>query len=610
MDAAAFGQVYGAFGDFHAYFASLFGRRETRDHSHHYLQALLVQSSERRNAENLSETVPASARGIQRFLAESPWDDDTFQRTSCSCTFLGVHDEPSLICHITAFLRKTCVATAHGPSQPPKVVRMETEISTPEGTFKVMPQQLADVEVQLAPGSSASTLPCTVQQTLAPTPRTTVRYDLPDDSPPDIKMRLFKMQWNPGPIHALITHRGNNLGAQLMLRQTDPYVEFLIQKLEPGNDEDAKHTQEVGFKVINMKSPDLLGGYVSLGGGGWETFGVVVLIDDEWKIQLQQTPNHREAQRYLQFIGGYQITHIGSIFKNDGSLFSQEEAQEEINILRSFLSFCNGAFVGLTEIQGADQNWAPLWEVWKDHNVGWSNGGKNYSWIHVNGANDQENEMMASLFPSFSREYQRDKNLHSLVYRYLQANQTQPDIDPQTARVIGQTALKLALNAETDWKRLVPFPLEYALYQIPVSPARRSRASWNPQLEVTFQYRQDYLEPVLAQEIESYGVSLDIPDEMPNLRRLYKRNPPKIKGIKPGPSILSDVRNAHEHPEIQLHGTEEDYYTKALFEAWHLGQWYTEAVVLGRCSYAGRRTNCLRERFQAESPQEICEPGS
>ena len=31
---------------------------------------------ERRNAENLSETVPASARVMQRFLAESPWDDD------------------------------------------------------------------------------------------------------------------------------------------------------------------------------------------------------------------------------------------------------------------------------------------------------------------------------------------------------------------------------------------------------------------------------------------------------------------------------------------------------------------------------------------------------
>ena len=77
MDAAAFEQVDGAFQDFHAYFAPLFGRRETRDHSRHYLQALLVQSGERRNAENLSETVPASARVMQRFLAESPWDDDT-----------------------------------------------------------------------------------------------------------------------------------------------------------------------------------------------------------------------------------------------------------------------------------------------------------------------------------------------------------------------------------------------------------------------------------------------------------------------------------------------------------------------------------------------------
>ena len=76
MDAAALEQVYGAFQDFHAYFGPLFGRRETRDHSRHYLQALLVQSGERRNAENLSETVPASARVMQRFLAESPWDDD------------------------------------------------------------------------------------------------------------------------------------------------------------------------------------------------------------------------------------------------------------------------------------------------------------------------------------------------------------------------------------------------------------------------------------------------------------------------------------------------------------------------------------------------------
>ena len=77
MDAAVFEQVYGAFQDCHAYLGPLFGRRESLDHSRHYLQALLVQSGERRNTDNLSETVPASARVMQQFLSVS-------RQTHCS----------------------------------------------------------------------------------------------------------------------------------------------------------------------------------------------------------------------------------------------------------------------------------------------------------------------------------------------------------------------------------------------------------------------------------------------------------------------------------------------------------------------------------------------
>ena len=75
MDAAAFGRCTGHFGIFTLTSRRCLARRETREHSH-YLQALLVQSGERRNAENLSETVPGSARGMQRFLTDSPWDDE------------------------------------------------------------------------------------------------------------------------------------------------------------------------------------------------------------------------------------------------------------------------------------------------------------------------------------------------------------------------------------------------------------------------------------------------------------------------------------------------------------------------------------------------------
>ena len=76
MDAAAFEQVYEAFGEFHSFFAPLFGRSESRDHSENYLRALLVQSQDRRNAENLSESVGVPARAMQRFLTAAPWDDD------------------------------------------------------------------------------------------------------------------------------------------------------------------------------------------------------------------------------------------------------------------------------------------------------------------------------------------------------------------------------------------------------------------------------------------------------------------------------------------------------------------------------------------------------
>ena len=77
MDAASFQRVYDSFQEFHAFFAASFGRKQWRERSRNYLQALLVQARERRNAENLSESVGVSAGAMQRFLTEARWSDDT-----------------------------------------------------------------------------------------------------------------------------------------------------------------------------------------------------------------------------------------------------------------------------------------------------------------------------------------------------------------------------------------------------------------------------------------------------------------------------------------------------------------------------------------------------
>ena len=76
MDGASFERVYDNFQDFHAFFTASFGRKQWREHSRDYLQGLLVQAGERRNAENLSESVGIPARAMQRFLTEARWSDD------------------------------------------------------------------------------------------------------------------------------------------------------------------------------------------------------------------------------------------------------------------------------------------------------------------------------------------------------------------------------------------------------------------------------------------------------------------------------------------------------------------------------------------------------
>ncbi len=77
MDQAAFERVAASFAAFHQHFAPLFGRRETRQRSEQYLRGLLVQQTDRRNAENIAEAVAgATPRALQRLLATAPWATD------------------------------------------------------------------------------------------------------------------------------------------------------------------------------------------------------------------------------------------------------------------------------------------------------------------------------------------------------------------------------------------------------------------------------------------------------------------------------------------------------------------------------------------------------
>src|SRR6266550_25772 len=74
MNQVEFERVAASFAAFHMEFAPLFGRKEAQRRSEQYLRGLLVQQTDRRNAENLAETVgEATPRALQRLLTDAPW---------------------------------------------------------------------------------------------------------------------------------------------------------------------------------------------------------------------------------------------------------------------------------------------------------------------------------------------------------------------------------------------------------------------------------------------------------------------------------------------------------------------------------------------------------
>ena len=75
MDPAMFADARWRLAEFHGRFAPLFGRPEARRRSEQSLRGLVVQQTDRRNAENLAEAIPgATPRALQRFLTEAPWE--------------------------------------------------------------------------------------------------------------------------------------------------------------------------------------------------------------------------------------------------------------------------------------------------------------------------------------------------------------------------------------------------------------------------------------------------------------------------------------------------------------------------------------------------------
>jgi hypothetical protein len=280
----------------------------------------------------------------------------------------------------------------------------------------------------------------------------------------------------------------------------------------------------------------------------------VDLVCDQWNIELKSFFSTREDIKKLKEIGGYRLTHIGSIQRPDGKLFSGKDAQECLRALSFFLSFAKGGLCIPICPVGFDPSGNRVWESWSSPRESWYDLS---SWFdHHNGS------QLVTLFPGFMKMWDNDdwrKALHEVIYWYLNANYSPRGID--AGIILTQAAI------------------ERLSYEYAVRDRRLLVLKGFKDLLASDKFRIIF---------SSLGIPLEIPKETPEIDKLAKNF-----NWLDAPHALTEIRNSLVHPEHKKRGQIDSAY----YEAWNLGLWYLEMGLLAVCGYSGTYGNRLKQRY-------------
>ena len=261
----------------------------------------------------------------------------------------------------------------------------------------------------------------------------------------------------------------------------------------------------------------------------------------DWCVEFTGLVNTSEVAETISRERGYDVTYEGVITRSGGADFKVTEVETLLDALRTFLSFARGASCSLASVEGKDRSGNRSWVRWGAHYVAPGNK-RRLLFRQIDGEEDTHSE----LFPRFWRLIESGNTWKATIQRsinwYLQSNESPPYI-----------GLILTLAG-----------LERLSYQI--LGRRKNRES-------------------TGVFIEKALMNLNIEPELPDACKHLK----KVKGWRTGPHALTAVRNDLVHPEVKLGDLPHGIY----HEAWNLGQWYIEMMLLKKLSYKREYTNRL-----------------
>ena len=302
---------------------------------------------------------------------------------------------------------------------------------------------------------------------------------------------------------------------------------------------------KVNFGILNF--PEVYGNqslWVSDGQGSTAIPHARLDVSD-WCVEITGVSNISDVAKTLRQDRGYGLTYTGVITHRGGADFSVDEAKALLESLRVFLSFTRGGYCSLALITGKDKYGSNSWVRWGSHQVSDLDNG--HSWSMTVGGDD----ILSGLFPKFWSLIELKNGWRDTIIRtidwYLRSNESPPYV----GIILTQAALERLSSAVLDGKRYGSKTVEKALKKLP--------------------------------GMES---CLPIPDSCEELRRLGNG--------RTGPHVLADIRNDLVHPKESLEGVSDLVH----HEAWSLGQWYIEMMLLNKLGYQGDFKNRLARWHQ------------
>lgn len=289
---------------------------------------------------------------------------------------------------------------------------------------------------------------------------------------------------------------------------------------------------------------------------------------DDWVITFDSVSGFNFGSDHkIEDQSGNAITHVGELVKQNDSSFTISNADNVLQLLYQWLSFCRGNWVAPMLSVGFDDSGQIVWKDWRQWNIRRCE--HLPTWVNRDSA-----ESLEQSFPGFNARF-KDSTWGGPIRRvlgwYVECNRRASGIEASI--ILCQTALELLGWASLAQDRKVLS--QKGFQDLPAADKIRLL-------------------------LDSFQVPLSIPDDLVELSKLAK-----AYNWSDGPECLVGIRNALVHPQPKNMLKLESVSSISFYETWNLGMWYLDLILLRLFDYRAVYRNRLKRECTYDEALEL-----